>query len=210
MNERWRSLRNSFLAGLLVVGPLAASLLILLGLFTWITDFMLPPALRDKMLTPVYRLIVLAVFVGFTTLVGWGTRQILGQQLMALSETALGRVPLLNKMYAFIKEVSQTLLAGKKTVFQRVVLVPHSQPGMYSIGLVTSETTGEVRAKTSGAMINVFIPASPPMSGFLVIVPRDQVIELEMNVSEGMKILLSGGALPRATDLAQISETPRP
>jgi uncharacterized membrane protein len=95
-----------------------------------------------------------------------------------------------------MKEVSSTMFSGKKSAFQRVVLVEFPRPGIYSIGFVTSETAGEAQARTKETVINVFIPTTPnPTSGFLVLVPREQVMELEMTVGEGMKMVISGGAV---------------
>ena len=196
MSETWKRLRNSFFAGLLVVVPVAGSVLILLGFFTWLTNFMLPSALQQQMLSPLYRVLALVLFVALTTGVGWITRLVVGRQIIGVSETLIGRVPVLNKTYSFIKEISQTLLSGRKTMFQRVVLVQFPRPGVYSIGFVTSETEGEVQAKTRETVINVFVPTTPnPTSGFLILVPREQVVELEMSVAEGMKMVISGGAV---------------
>src|SRR5882724_8988164 len=83
MNETWKNLRNSFFAGLLVVVPVAASVLILLGIFTWVTDFMLPDALRQQMLTPLYRIVALILFVAFTIGVGWVTRLVIGKRMVS-------------------------------------------------------------------------------------------------------------------------------
>jgi len=196
MSEAWKSLRNSFFAGLLVVLPVAASVLILVSVFTWVTNFMLPATLRQQMLTPLYRLIALVVFIAFTMLVGWITRLVVGKRMVAMVEDLIGRVPLLNKTYGFMKEISQTLLASKRTVFQRVVLVQFPRPGLYSVGFVTSETDGEAQEKTKETVINVFVPTTPnPTSGFLILVPREQLIDLEMSVAEGMKLVISGGAV---------------
>jgi uncharacterized membrane protein len=196
MSEMWKNLRNSFFAGLLVVVPVAASVLILLGIFTWVTDFMLPESLSKQMLTPLYRIIALVVFVVFTMGVGWITRHVMGRRLVLAGETIIGRVPLMNKTYGFMKEISQTLLSGRKTMFQRVVLVEFPRPGVYSIGFVTSETGGEAQAKTSETVINVFVPTTPnPTSGFLILVPRQQLVDLNMTVAEGMKMVISGGTV---------------
>jgi uncharacterized membrane protein len=196
MSAFWKNFRNSFFAGLLVVVPVAASILILLGLFNWITDFMLPESLRTQFLTPLYRIGALIAFVVLTTLVGWVTRLVVGRRMVAVGEEMIRRVPLLNKTYGFMKEISQTLLAGKRTMFQRVVLVQFPRPGIYSIGFVTSETAGEAQAKTRETVINVFVPTTPnPTSGFLILVPRVQLIDLDMSVAEGMKMVISGGAV---------------
>lgn len=208
MNPFWKSARNSFFAGLVVVVPVAASIAILLGLFNWVTDMMLPARLRSQELTFLYRVIALVTFVVFVTMVGWITRLVVGRQLVSLSEKIIGRVPLLNKIYGFVKEVSQTLLGGKKTVFERVVLVEYPRPGLYAIGFVTSEAEGEAQARTKEKVINVFLPTTPnPTSGFLALVPREQVTDLDMTVAEGMKLVISGGSVmppytPRTTQPA--------
>jgi len=106
------------------------------------------------------------------------------------------RIPLLNKTYGFMKEISQTLLSGKKTMFQRVVLVEFPRAGVYTIGFVTSETGGEVREKMRETVVSVFVPATPnPTSGFLLFVPRAELIELGMSVAEGMKMVISCGSV---------------
>jgi uncharacterized membrane protein len=196
MKELMTRMRRSFFAGLLVVVPAAASVLILIGLFNWVTDFMLPPVLQDKMLTPVYRVAAFVLFLVLTTLIGWVTRLVIGKRMVSLSEELIARVPVLNRTYGFMKEISHTLLSGRKTMFQRVVLVEFPKAGMYSIGFVTSETGGEAQAKTKEQVINVFVPTTPnPTSGFLIMAPQEKVIALEMSVGDGMKMVISGGSV---------------
>ena len=196
MKEWLVALRKSFFAGLLVVVPVAASVLILLGLFTWFTDFLLPESLRQRFLTPLYRVIVAVLFVVFTAFVGWITRMVAGRQLVAITESVIKHVPLLNKTYGFMKDVSQTVLSGKKTMFHRVVLVEFPRPGVYSIGFVTGVTEGEAQEKTKDAVINVFVPTTPnPTSGFLLLVPQQQLIDLDMTVAEGLKMVISCGTV---------------
>jgi len=210
MNETWKNLRNSFFAGLLVIVPVAASALILLGVFTWVTDFMLPGFLHEQMLTPLYRVIALILFVAFTIAVGRVTRLVVGKRMVAATESMITRVPLLNKTYGFMKEISQTLLSGKKTMFQRVVLVEFPRAGVYTIGFVTSETGGEVQEKTRETVVSVFVPATPnPTSGFLLFVPRGELIELGMSVAEGMKMVIScGSVLPSYSPKTQQPAVP--
>jgi uncharacterized membrane protein len=196
MNAQLRSLRNSFFAGLLIVLPIAASVLILVGLFTWVTDFMLPDTLRDRMWTPLFRVVALIVFVLLTTAVGWVTRLVAGKRMLSLTELLIGRVPLWNRTYGFVKEISHTLLSGQKTMFRQVVLVEFPRKGIYSIGFVTNDTGGEAQVKTKERVVNVFVPTTPnPTSGFLVLVPGGELIELSMSVGDGMKMVISGGAV---------------
>jgi uncharacterized membrane protein len=196
MNETFKNLRNSFFAGLLVVVPVAASVLILLGIFTWMTDFILPDALRQQMLTPLYRIIVAILFVAFTIFVGWVTRLVAGKRMVSATESIITHVPLLNKTYGFMKEISQTVLSGKKTMFKRVVLVEFPRAGMYTIGFVTNDTGGEIKGKMRETVISVFVPAAPnPTSGILLFIPRGELIDLEMSVAEGMKMVISCGSV---------------
>ncbi len=196
MSELWKSIQKSFFAGLVVVVPVAASIAILLGLFNWVTNFLLPESLQSHRGTFLYRVVALLFVVLFVAAVGWLTRLVIGRRLVAVGEAFIGRVPLLNKIYGFMREVSQTMLAGKRTMFQRVVLLEFPRHGMYAIGFVTSEAAGEAQARTREAVINVFVPTTPnPTSGFLVLVPREQLIDLDMSVAEGMKLVISGGTV---------------
>ncbi len=196
MSETWKNLRNSFFAGLLVVVPVAASVLILLGVFTWVTDFMLPDALRQQMLTPLYRIIALILFVAFTIFVGRVTRLVAGKRMVSATESLITHVPLLNKTYGFMKEISSTVLSGKKTMFQRVVLVEFPRAGTYTIGFVTNATGGEIQGKMHETVTSVFVPAAPnPTSGILLFIPSGELVNLEMSVAEGMKMVISCGSV---------------
>jgi uncharacterized membrane protein len=221
MKETWTRLRNSFFAGLLVVVPLAASLGILWWLFNKLTGLLLPDYLARRLPYPefVARLLALMLFLALVTVLGWVARLVIGKRAITVADAIIGRIPLLNKIYAFVKDVSNTLLAGQKTVFDRVVLIEYPRPGVYAVGFVTSESEGEVQHKTANRVINVFLPTTPnPTSGFLLMVPRDQVIELRMSVAEGMKLVISGGSVvppylplpPAPSPLPAAADTGRP
>src|SRR2546422_9663694 len=102
MNGLWATLRKSFFAGLVVVVPLAGSVVILLGLFNWVTGFLLPRALQNQTNAFLYRVIALLVFAFLVTAVGWVTRLVIGKRLVAFAERVVGRVPLLNRIYSFV------------------------------------------------------------------------------------------------------------
>jgi len=195
MSEHWKSVRNSFFAGLLVVVPAFGSILILLGFFNWLTNFLLPPSFRDAENVFIYRVGALFVFVVLVSAVGWITRLVVGKKLIALGEAAIKRIPILNKTYGFIKEISQTLLTDKKTIFTHVVLIEYPREGLFAIGFVTNDAGGEIQAKSREDLVNVFIPTTPnPTSGFLLFVPRHHMSILTMSVADGMKLIFSGGA----------------
>jgi uncharacterized membrane protein len=111
-------------------------------------------------------------------------------------DSALMRIPLLNKIYAATKQVNDAFSAGNKSSFRTVVLVEFPRPGMYSMGFITTEQHGEVRIKMGEKVACVFIPLTPnPTAGFLVLVPEDKVIKLEMSVADGIKYIISLGAI---------------
>lgn len=201
MNRFWKSARISFFAGLLAVVPIAGSVLVLLWVFNTLTNVLLPEFLRDKIEQLPYpeflfRLLALVLFLVLVTGVGWVTRLVIGKELHALVESVMGRVPLLNRIYGFMREVSQTMLAGKKTVFQRVVLVEYPRAGIYSLGFVTNEDSGEAEVRLRKNLISVFFPTTPnPTSGWLALIPRDQIIEMDMGVAEAIKMIISGGTI---------------
>lgn len=191
MNKQWKYIRNSFFTGLLVVLPLGASV----GLIWWVVRLVTAwlPANYDS---PIWRVTAVMFLIVVTVMVGILTRKVAGKRLISVGEEVIRQTPLLNKIYPFMKEISQTMLSGQKTMFQRVVLVEFPRAGVYSIGFVTSETGGEAQAKTKENVVNVFVPTTPnPTSGFLMLVPQEQITDMEMSVAEGMKMVISGGAV---------------
>lgn len=184
-------MRRSFFAGLLIVVPVGASI----GLIWWVVT-LVTAWLPELYSSPLWRLAAVAFLVAVTVLVGFLARRVVGKRVLRAGEGLIGQMPLLNKVYPFMKEISHTMLSGQKTMFQRVVLVEFPRSGVYAIGFVTSETGGEAQVKTKERVINVFVPTTPnPTSGFLMLVPQEQVMDLEMSVADGMKMVISGGAV---------------
>ncbi|MBP8303528.1 MAG: DUF502 domain-containing protein [Phycisphaerae bacterium] len=196
MKRWWRRVRRSFLAGLLVVVPVAAAFFVVAWVFRVVTDLLLPSTVEDRGQTLVPRLAALAAFVLLVTLVGWAMRWVAGRRLMAAAERVIERVPLWNQTYRFIRDVSDTFLGDKASLFRRVVLVEYPRPGLYTLGFATAETGGEVEARTSSTSVSVFLPTPPnPTTGYLGLFPREQVAELDMGVTDAVKMVFSGGAV---------------
>jgi uncharacterized membrane protein len=187
----WRRTLKLFFSGLMIMLPLILSVTVLTWVFNRLTGW-LPMGYR----TPLYRLAALVFLILLITGIGWLTRRVVGKRLHAGAESVIFRVPVLNRIYGFFKEISLTVLGAKRAVFNRVVLIEYPKPGTYAIAFVTNESPGEIQAKTGRNMIAVFLPTSPnPTSGFLLIVPKDKTIPLEMNVTEGIRMVISGGSL---------------
>jgi len=138
--------------------------------------------------------LVFAIFmIGF---VGLLARNYFGKKLIEWFDSALMRIPLLNKIYSATKQVNDAFSSGNKTAFRTVVLVEFPYPGCYSIGFITSEERAEVQAKLKENVVCVFVPATPnPTSGFLMFLPEEKVLKLEMSVADGIKYVISLGSL---------------
>lgn len=196
-----RGLWRSFLTGLVVVFPALVTLGILQLMLGWIFKSVIDPVARfvafllDMPATTLpVRLVVAACFVVGLVVLGFGTRVLVVRRFFSLGEELFRRVPMIGKIYGTMREIANTLTGRRKSLFNRVVLAEWPRPGVYSIGFVTSEATGEMQEKTPEHVINVFIPTTPnPTSGFLVLVPREALIPLEMSVEQGMRLVISGG-----------------
>ena len=132
--------------------------------------------------------------------VGLGARNYFGKRMIEWVETALLRVPFLNKIYSATKQVNEAFSSGNKTAFRTVVLVEFPHSGAYSIGFLTVEPHSEVLAKTGEKLLCVFVPTTPnPTGGFLLMMPEDKVTRLEMSVADAIKYIVSlGSILPEA------------
>src|SRR5581483_12004088 len=116
------------------------------------------------------------------SVVGVAARYYFGKRMIEFADNLMLRVPVLDKIYGTIKQVDQAFTSGKKNSFQTVVLVEYPREGIYSVGFITSEQADEVYEKTNKKCVCVFIPTTPiPTGGFLVIVPEEKVIKLDMS-----------------------------
>ncbi len=201
---RWRA---SFFTGLAVVLPGVITLAVVkwfFGTVSSLTDvllFFLPRNLthNNQGAGPMFwywSLLALLVALVLVTMIGLLTRYYMGKRMIAWADSLMLRVPVLNKIYGTIKQVDEAFKSGKKSSFQTVVLVEYPREGIYSVGFITSEQADEVLEKTGKKCVCVFIPTTPiPTGGFLIIVPEEQVITLDMSVADGFKYIISLGAL---------------
>lgn len=197
------ALRRYFIAGLLVWVPLGITALIIEVMVGLVYGMLLylPPALRPDTFfgvqIPALGVVVAVVAVLLIVLVtGMTVTNLFGKQLMRLGERVLEKIPFVRGIYGAVKQVTETLFSNSGQSFRRVVLVPYPHPACWSLAFLTGEGTGEIRRKTGRELINVFIPTTPnPTSGFFLMFPREDVIELDMSVDEGLKMLLSVGVV---------------
>lgn len=201
----WTSWQTNFFAGLAIALPGVISIAVLVWLFgtvTNITDtllFFLPKQVTHHAngtggVYWYWSLVAVAIAVALTTAFGALARIYMGRKLIQLLDFALLRVPLLNKIYGTIKQVNEAFGSGSKSSFKQVVLVEFPRPGQHSVGFVTGDAHSTF--KTGENLVSVFIPTTPnPTAGFLILVPEASLTKLEMSVAEGLKFIVSLGAI---------------
>ena len=192
------TLRRYLMAGLLVWVPLGVTLLIVAFLVDLMdqTLLLLPTAIQPEHLLgfriPGLGLVLTAIVVLLTGMV---VTNLFGMQLFTIGERLLARIPLVRSIYASVKQVTESMFSSGKS-FRKVVLVEYPRRGMWSLAFQTGSGAGEISRKTGQEIVNIFIPTTPnPTSGFFLMVPRDDVIELDMSVDQGLKMLLSVGVV---------------
>ncbi len=188
---RW--LRRYLLAGLVVVLPTGITAYVLWFLFTNL-DGILRSFLIDKTGLS-FPGIGFAAIVVILLVTGVMASNLIGKRLLRFLQKGLESIPLFNRVYVAVRQISETLLSERSNVFRQVALVEYPRRGTHSLCFVTSENSGEIAAKLGGKTVNVFVPTSPnPTSGFMLVVPVEDLIPLEMSIEDGMKMVISAGS----------------
>jgi uncharacterized membrane protein len=124
---------------------------------------------------------------------------ILGQRLVSFGETLLGRIPVVKTIYSSVKQVSDTLFSPGGQAFRKALLVQYPREGVWTIAFLTGTPGGDVANHLRGDYVSVYVPTTPnPTSGFFLMLPRGDVIELDMNVDEALKYVISMGVVAPA------------
>jgi uncharacterized membrane protein len=196
-------MRNAFLTGLVIVGPVTITLYIMFWLINWV-DAWVKPLLPvhynpDNYLPfPIPGIGLLVGIIGLT-IIGSLAANLLGRSLVSTGELMLGQMPIVRNVYSAIKQIFESVVssAGPNQSFQKVGLIEFPSKGLWSLVFVTGETTGEiVDVKPGGEndLLTVFMPTGiVPPTGFICFVPRKDVTLLAMSAEEAAKVILSGG-----------------
>lgn len=194
-------IRRWFLAGLLVWIPLGATLLVIRFLFQLLDAslLMVPPSLRPGIAGLGVVLSIVLVLV-----TGAIASNFLGSKLVSLGERLLNRIPLVRSIYGGVKKLAETLFSQSSSSFRKVVLIEYPRKGIWSVGFQAGDSLPEAKARTGIDYITVFVPTTPnPTSGFIMQVPRSEIVWLEMDVEEGMRYIISlGMVLPDGAQTA--------
>jgi uncharacterized membrane protein len=193
-------LRNYLLAGVIVTAPVSITLYVS-WLFIDFVDRQVTPLLPAKYNPETYLpfglpglgLLMMAVAL---TAIGALTAGFIGRFFVRAGEQLLARMPVVRTIYAALKQVFETVFAEKSSAFREVVLIEYPRRGIWVIGFATGSTKGEVQNLVEDEVVNVFLPTTPnPTSGFLLFLPRRDVVFLTMSVEDGVKMVISAGVV---------------
>jgi uncharacterized membrane protein len=197
---RAASLRRHLMAGLIVIAPVTATVFVLWWIFQLLDGLLgrfLYPALgglvgRSTVVIPGLGLLVLfLLLVG----VGWAAQRAIGSRVVAWWHATMERLPLTRRIYGAANRIVRTVFGEDSRPFKKVVLVEYPSAGRWSIGFMSAEAPAAMQRHVPGA-VSVFVPTTPnPTSGFLVIVPRHLVVELDITVDAAFTFILSAGSV---------------
>lgn len=195
----WRRMRRYFLTGIVVLLPAVISAFVLWRLFTGL-DLILGRYVElylGRRVPGVGLIALILIIVG----IGGLASNILGKRLIRAGEALVGRIPIMRWIYRTTKQLFSAFLEEKNTSFGKVVLVNFPEKGTYSMAFQTSESAPSVEGAVGRRLVTVFLPTTPnPTSGYFLLVPADEVIPLDIPVDEGLRYIVSAGAIARGND----------
>jgi uncharacterized membrane protein len=192
-------LRRYLVAGLLIWLPVGVTILVFKVLLDLMDEllFLIPAAYRPETLLG-FRIPGLGAILAFIVLLTTGVlaANLFGRRLILWYEGLLNRIPFVRTIYSGVKNFTEVVFSDSGSSFKKVLLIEYPRNGLYSIAFQTSEDLREVQAVTERTVVTAFIPTTPnPTSGFIVFVPREDVIELTMSVEEALKMIISLGVV---------------
>ncbi|MGI9490983.1 MAG: DUF502 domain-containing protein [Geminicoccaceae bacterium] len=201
-------LRTYFLTGVIVSAPIAITIFLVWNFVTYLDYYVgsiVPYRYNPEAYFPFgIPGIGLIIMLAFLTFVGFITAGFAGRTLVRTGERLLSRMPVVRSVYGTLKQIFETVFNQSSRSFREVVLIEYPRRGIGAIGFVTGPTRGEVQERTDEDLVNIFLPTTPnPTSGFLLFVPRKDLIHLDMTVEEGIKLVISGGIVTPSSEEEQ-------
>lgn len=193
------TLRKYIIAGLLVWLPFAATIVIVKFLIDLMdkTVLLLPPEWQPANLLgfsiPGFGVIIA---LSILLLTGMLAANLFGRRFVEMWERILNRIPLVRSIYSSVKQISSTIFDPSGKSFRKVVLLEYPRKGLWSIGFLTNDSMGDELCSVDDTLVSVFIPTTPnPTSGFIIMTRKDEITELNMNVEEAFKFVISMGVI---------------
>lgn len=206
-------LRAYLFAGILLTAPIAITLYIAWIVIRFVDQTVaqaLPPTYNPNYYLP-FSIPGLGLVLVITVLivVGWLAAGMLGRFFVRVSEGVLNRMPIVRSVYSAVKQIFETILAERANAFSKVVLVQFPREGMWRIGFVTGLIPGNVQDVAPSGLVNVFVPNTPNVTaGFLVLVPPEEIIEVDLTPEEALKLIVSGGIAGRVARVPEQAGKP--
>jgi len=212
-------LRNYFLTGLVVAGPVLVTAWLTWSFITWVDNVVrpfIPPVYRPETYLP-WPIPGTGLVVAFIalTLLGFLTANLVGRTLVGWGESLLTRMPIVRPLYRTTKQIFETLFSKSGSSFRKVALVEFPAPGMWSLVFISQQPGSDIVARLPDEdSVSVFLPCTPnPTTGFFFFVPRKALIELDISVEAAMSLIISAGMVQPDGDpqkkLAAMAQTAR-
>jgi len=185
--------RNYFIAGIVVLIPIGITVYLTL-FFIKISSKILPNEINPNHYLP-YNIPGLEILISLVliTFIGWISLSFLGKKLLNIFNNILKKIPILRTIYSAILQMTETFTKSDNNK-KNVVLIEYPRKGMWAVGFATKENSTEMTTKTKKNLINVFVPTTPnPTSGFLLMIPKDEIIYLDLSFEEASKFIVSAG-----------------
>ncbi|WP_337266655.1 DUF502 domain-containing protein [Oryzifoliimicrobium ureilyticus] len=194
-------IRNNFLTGLIICAPIAITLWLTWSVVRWADSWVKPyiPARYDpdsylNFAVPGSGLVIALIAI---TVIGFLGKNLIGRSIVEFSESLVNRVPLVRSIYKSVKQIFETVLKERGNSFKKVGLIEYPSPGLWALVFIATDAKGEIATKFEAMgldMVAVFLPPTPvPTAGFLIYVPREKIVVLDMTPEEAAKVLISGG-----------------
>ena len=188
-------IRNYFLAGVVVMIPIAATAYLTIFIIN-ISEKILPKSINPNQYLP-FDIPGLEIFITFIilTLIGLLSLTFLGKRLLLINQKILNKIPILRTIYNGLGQLTKSF-TNKDNSNKKIVLLEYPRKGIWSIGFATNVNEGEISNKLNRKLVNVFVPTTPnPTSGFLLMVPKEDLIYLDMNFEDASKFIMSAGSI---------------
>jgi uncharacterized membrane protein len=212
--SRYVTLRNAFFSGVILVAPLFFTIWVFSkiidlvgGTFRPFFFVFVPDGLRDRpSLEAVWDILATLIVIALVTALGYVSRYVFGKFFFSIGHRFIQSIPGVSAVYNTVRQIVNTFSSQSRHLFNKVVLVEFPRKGCWTIGFLTNTVQGEAQRKTNSDVWTVFVPTTPnPTSGFLLMVPKSEAIELDMTVGDGMKMIISGGAVVPTWPAAEVA-----
>ena len=194
-------IRNNFLTGLIICAPVAITIWLTWSFIDWADSWVKPyipsrynPESYLQFAIPGFGLLIAVTTI---TLIGFLGKNLIGRSIVDFGERIFHRTPLVRTLYKSLKQIFESVLKDQSSSFKKVGLMEFPSPGLWALVFIATEARGEIAVKLNEdgvEMVAVFLPPTPvPTAGFLIFVPREKIVLLDMTAEDAAKMLISGG-----------------